>query len=156
MFHVKNAERTFALELGNRLKRARLSAGAAMNPPRQLTQEEASRAVGVSGVTVGAWESGRNEPPLLKLWRLSDFYGVDFRWLAIGEGSIWGAPPAQLPRVSGYDPLEDGIDSARAIAERKERESPPVRRVAEGLPGPATGGGARRSAPPSRGKPKKR
>lgn len=127
-----------------------------MNPPRQLTQEEASRVVDVSGVTVGAWESGRNEPPLLKLWKLAQFYGVDFRWLAIGEGAMWGASDPQTPRVIGAVPYEDGVDSADAIARRMESQRPPVRRVAEGQSGPATtraGGG---SAPPSRGKPKKR
>lgn len=155
VFHVKNAERTFAVELGNRLKRARMSAGAAMEPPRQITQEEAGRIVGVTGVTVGAWESGRNEPPLFKLRKLSELYGVHFEWLAIGTGTMWGAPAAKPPRYLGEDPLDDGVDSEAAIDAREAGQRPPGRAAEAGRPDRASGAGGRSSdAPPAATPPK--
>lgn len=74
--------------LGARLLRARLEYGSRLNPPRQITQMEVGREVGVSGVAVGAWEADRSEPGLDTLRQLARLYEVRVSWLAFDDGPM--------------------------------------------------------------------
>lgn len=77
---------------GGRVYRARLALGARRGQP--VTQTELGRTLGVSGVTVGAWESGTSEPAnLAALERLADALGVSPSWLAFGGESYPLAEP---------------------------------------------------------------
>src|SRR5690606_33769706 len=44
---------------------------------RKLTKEELGERVGVSGVTIGYWETGRNEPRMGKVQQIADVLNVD-------------------------------------------------------------------------------
>lgn len=71
--------------LGGRILQARLELGARQHPPRQITQEEVARAMGVTGVSVGQWEAGKTEPTREKIARLATVLGVRAAWIAFGE-----------------------------------------------------------------------
>jgi len=66
------------MSFGKRLKEARLAAN--------KTQQEVADACGLSNRTVSAWEKGVAEGIIAdNLFCVSDFLGVNARWLAIGE-----------------------------------------------------------------------
>jgi transcriptional regulator with XRE-family HTH domain len=65
---------------------------------RGLTQEELAAAVGLRQSTVAGWEAGKG-PTLAGLVRLSDFYGVDLRWLATGDGEKKPRPVGEAERI---------------------------------------------------------
>ncbi|GJM84091.1 hypothetical protein HMSSN139_65870 [Paenibacillus sp. HMSSN-139] len=44
---------------------------------RDLTKEELGERVGVSGVTIGYWETGRNEPRMGKVEQVANVLNVD-------------------------------------------------------------------------------
>ena len=69
---------------GRRVLQARHSLAARRG--KTLTQVEVGKAMGVSGVAVGSWESGEKEPGSLELVRrLADYLEVSPGWLAFGE-----------------------------------------------------------------------
>jgi transcriptional regulator with XRE-family HTH domain len=53
------------------------------------------KALGVHGVTVGGWESGKSEPNYDMMAKLAAFYGVSVAWLAFGilEGELRAGEP---------------------------------------------------------------
>lgn len=71
--------------VGQRLIDARLDYGRRLTPIRSVSQTEIGRVVGVTGVTVGAWEAGKNDAGTSMLHRLADLYGVRRAWLLTGE-----------------------------------------------------------------------
>jgi transcriptional regulator with XRE-family HTH domain len=77
------------VELGRRLLRARLRFGERMDPPKSISQAHIGREFDVTGVTVGAWEAGKNDPGVPMLYRLADYYGVRRVWLLTGEGDMY-------------------------------------------------------------------
>jgi transcriptional regulator with XRE-family HTH domain len=77
-----------ARERGERLLKARLRYGSELRPPRSVSQEAVGELLGVTGVTVGRWESGSKEPSLATLERLADLYRVRAEWLAFGRGAM--------------------------------------------------------------------
>lgn len=48
---------------------------------KALTKAELGKKLGTSEETISNWESGRSEPPILILLRLSDFYQVSLPYL---------------------------------------------------------------------------
>ncbi|MFD1179666.1 helix-turn-helix domain-containing protein [Paenibacillus puldeungensis] len=52
---------------------------------RELTKEELGERIGVSGVTVGYWESGRNEPRMGKVQQIANVLNVDLDDLLFNE-----------------------------------------------------------------------
>lgn len=76
--------------IGDRLRQARLLYGARLKPSRSVSQNEIGRLFDVTGVTVGAWEAGKNDAGVPMLYRLADYYGVRRVWLLTGEGEMFG------------------------------------------------------------------
>lgn len=76
------------LALGQRLLDARLDYGRRQRPIRSVTQVEIGRVLDVSGVTVGNWEAGKNDPGVPMLNRLAELYGVNDVWLMTGKGAM--------------------------------------------------------------------
>jgi transcriptional regulator with XRE-family HTH domain len=80
--------------LGRRILQARLELGARQHPPRTITQQEIGDAMGVSGASVSAWESGQKGPSRDKLLRLATILGVRAGWLVFGEDPMrYGEEP---------------------------------------------------------------
>ncbi|MNM25407.1 HTH-type transcriptional regulator Xre [compost metagenome] len=52
---------------------------------RGINKEELGERIGVSGVTVGYWESGRNEPRMGKVEQIADILNVDIDDLLFSE-----------------------------------------------------------------------
>jgi transcriptional regulator with XRE-family HTH domain len=98
--------------LGQRLLKARLQHGARLDPPRSVSQMEAGRMLGVTGVTVGAWEAGRNDPGVSMLYRLADLYGVRRVWLLTGIGAMYGDEEGDL-----FTEIKSPNDLRRALGE---------------------------------------
>ncbi|WP_261528065.1 helix-turn-helix domain-containing protein [Burkholderia multivorans] len=72
-------EAAFAKRIGQALARARLKA--------DMTQEQASEALGVNTETISRFERGYTAPPLFRLFELASLYGVSPEELiAGGEG----------------------------------------------------------------------
>lgn len=97
--------------VGQRLLKARLQYGARLDPPRSVSQLEVGRLVAVTGVTVGAWEAGRNDAGVPMLYRLADFYGVLRVWLLTGQGEMYGDDGGNVvaitPAPKGPKDLDD-------------------------------------------------
>jgi transcriptional regulator with XRE-family HTH domain len=110
------------VELGRRLLRSRLRYGERMDPPTSVSQMAVGRSLGVAGVTVGAWEAGRNDPGVPMLYRLADLYGVRRVWLLTGDGEMYEAPPAAEPVVRQERP-SDSLDVSGYATPRKHRRS---------------------------------
>jgi transcriptional regulator with XRE-family HTH domain len=70
---------------GQRVLQARLDFAAKRG--RTISQVEVGKAVGVTGVSVGRWESGEKEPDLETIGRLARFLEVSPGWLAFGDAS---------------------------------------------------------------------
>lgn len=87
---------------GRRLYDARNDAS---RPGARVTQGAVGKAVGVTGVAVGAWEKGDAEPSLAVIERIAAFLGVSPAWLAWGE-RFDQAPPADPPASSEDQPVE--------------------------------------------------
>jgi len=56
------------IHFSNNLKRYRVRLG--------LSKEQLAKRLGVSGVTIGYWESGKHDPRLSKLKHIADVLGV--------------------------------------------------------------------------------
>lgn len=69
----------------NRIKQLRTS--------QKLTQVVLSNALGISQSTLSSWESGRYEPDLTSLQKLSEFFGVSVDYL-LGRESAQKESPA--------------------------------------------------------------
>lgn len=102
------AKRVYLSEgLKDRLKQARLD----LTPKRGgfVSQEVLAAEVGVSGATLGNWESGAYEPSLRLIEDIARVLGVTPTFLAFGVGEVSGnhgerlaaAPPVQMTKVSG-------------------------------------------------------
>jgi transcriptional regulator with XRE-family HTH domain len=78
--------------LGRRLLRARLRYGERMDPPKVISQAHIGRLVDVTGVTIGAWEAGKNDPGTSMLHKLAEIYGVRLAWLASADGEMYESP----------------------------------------------------------------
>jgi len=59
--------------LGARIKRTRRVAG--------MTQEELASALDVNNITVSRWETGKQSPDYITLWRISDVLGISLSTL---------------------------------------------------------------------------
>lgn len=79
---------------GRRVLQGRLNLAASRG--RTISQVEVGKALDVTGVTVGRWESGEKEPDLQTIVRLAAYLGVSPGWLAFGEqGGVPAATPPQ-------------------------------------------------------------
>ena len=65
-----NAEVEEMKTLGEAIKIARKQAG--------LTQKELGELLGITGVTMGQWETGRRQPRVESLRKIADVLNVDF------------------------------------------------------------------------------
>lgn len=72
--------RRLGLELGRRLRAARLSAAGG----RGLGQAQVAANLGISQAAVSDYERGRRRPPLETLATMADIYGVPVGWLVTG------------------------------------------------------------------------
>jgi transcriptional regulator with XRE-family HTH domain len=72
-----------AAGFGARLLQARMEL--AKRRGSDVRKADVARAMGVSGVSVGRWESGEKEPDLATIERLADFLEVSAGWLAFAE-----------------------------------------------------------------------
>lgn len=108
---------------GKRLLQARLDLSAKLG--RQVTQTEIGKALGVTGVTVGRWESGEKEPSLETVQRLAKLLRTDPAFLAFGAGAQEVVDP-ELDRK--LTPEEEERAIRTADAEAAERKSPAKRR----------------------------
>lgn len=107
------------VEVGQRLIDARLDWGRRMKPIRVVSQASVGRMVGVSGVTVGAWDAGKNDAGTPMLYKLADLYGVRRAWLLSGDGPMYASQPAsQVPTgIEHYRRIETGADLRNALGE---------------------------------------
>jgi transcriptional regulator with XRE-family HTH domain len=90
------------------------SAREAMTP--EMTAAEAARAVGVGPVQMSRYETGKETPPLPRLFKFAELYSVDIVWLVHGRGHACGNK-----RVSSYlaSPMAGVV--TEDIAERLRR-----------------------------------
>jgi len=58
------------------------------------------RILGVTGVTIGAWEGGKNDAGTSMLYKLADLYGVCRAWLLAGEGPMRCAEATAAPPIA--------------------------------------------------------
>jgi hypothetical protein len=66
------------------------------------TQKAAAEFADVTPVTVQNWIKG-SQPPFVELTKLAIEKGVDLRWLATGEGDIWGnSESVEAPAPAGH------------------------------------------------------
>lgn len=81
----RKVDRPTSATFGARLRLLRLGTN---NGGKRLTQEGLARALGVSLFTVNGWERMETADTLRtgSLFALSDFFGVEPRWLARGIG----------------------------------------------------------------------
>jgi transcriptional regulator with XRE-family HTH domain len=92
---------------------------------RRVPQTEVGRVLGVHGVTVGGWESGKSEPNYDMMAKLATFYGVSVAWLAWGiiEGELRaGDPtaPTSVPVIGTAN--ESDVPPAPVQAPRPHKE----------------------------------
>ena len=114
--------------LGERLKRARLESGSRANPIREVSKAWVGRQIGVTGVAVGLWESGANEPNRATLERLADLYGVELLWLTFGRGPQWPENPRAVPPT---EVLPHGAQYASDVSGARQITPEEARRVDE-------------------------
>jgi transcriptional regulator with XRE-family HTH domain len=116
-------------DLGRRLLRARLRYGERMDPPISVSQMAVARAIGVTGVTVGAWEAGKNDPGLPMLYRLAELYGVMLVWLLTGQGEMYeekengGAKPSRPPAQPSDPATTPMLADNRAALRRRRKKN---------------------------------
>lgn len=90
---------------------------------RKLTQDEVSRAMGITKAAYGYYETGRNLPSVEILLKLSKYYGVTTDYLLgqsdyrDGRGSYKQAALSPLGDVSKLS--QDDLDEINAIIELK-------------------------------------
>lgn len=119
----------FLEALGARLARARTIVGLDAHPRRKVSQRELADVVGLTDVAVGAWESGRNEPPLFQLVRMAEHMGVRPAWIAFEDGPMRaeGAalrPPPSKPKKDAEIPKVDFREAAKIRAQLSQPERP--------------------------------
>lgn len=111
---------------GQRLRRARRELSYRLD--RDVYQEDVAKAVGVSSVAYGRWESDQREPDLATVRQLAKYYGVRVGYLVAGElpkrdlpaHAAQGTPSAPAPL--GAAPTGDARELARRVeAEARER-----------------------------------
>ena len=123
--------------LGERLKRARIESGSRSTPARDVSKAWVGRQLGVTGVAVGLWESGANEPSRATLEALARLYGVELLWLTFGRGPMYDDAPENV-RTNVMPPdmftrLETGDDLRTALGE------PPAQKKKRGNGGKEAG-----------------
>ena len=119
--------------LARRLSELRKSKG--------LTQEGLAKALGTRQSTVQGWEQGRG-PTLDGLVTLADYYEVDLRWLATGEGTKKPRPQGEAELVleyiraviAGELPLPTPADPSRAEGAEEDRSFADAARLAAPAP----------------------
>ena len=98
--------------IGQRLVDARLDYGRHLQPIRTVSQVEIGRTLGVTGVTVGAWEAGKNDAGVPMLGKLAEIYGVRLAWLITGE----------LPmRAANRETYRPKLDEIAKVHDRPDR-----------------------------------
>lgn len=118
-----------AEHFGGRILQARLDLAAARRRP--VSQAEVGRALGVTGVTVGRWESGAKEPSLGTFVRLAAILRAAPGFLAFGPramevpanaagGAAEAAPPAHPPTLPApLDAFQLAPDPRQSVKRRK-------------------------------------
>lgn len=104
------SEETNRHALGQRLKQARLRAGA--DRGREYRQAEVAGVLGVAASTVSQWESGLSEPTLAVLEALADLFSVDAGALAFGSAA-------------------ERAEARRLAEERRQRARETVKEIAQ-------------------------
>jgi transcriptional regulator with XRE-family HTH domain len=120
------------VEVGQRLIDARLDYGRRLKPIRAVSQAEIGRLIGVTGVTVGAWEAGKNDAGTPMLYRLADLYGVRRAWLLAGDGDMrlpraGNTHGAQLVPTDMLTAIDSGDDLRKALGEPPAKGKKPGR-----------------------------
>ena len=70
-------KKSLLLDLGAKIKRTRRAAG--------MTQEELASALGVDGITVSRWETGKQSPDYVTLWQISETFGISLPTLLTND-----------------------------------------------------------------------
>lgn len=83
---------------GKRALQARLNLAARQG--RTVSQTEIGKLMGVSGVSVGRWESGEKEPDLETIVALAQVLQCDVAWLAFGIDPDDGYDETPRPPVT--------------------------------------------------------
>ncbi|MFZ5587048.1 MAG: helix-turn-helix domain-containing protein [Thermodesulfobacteriota bacterium] len=97
---------------------------------RGLSQTEAGKAIGVSQVTIGRWELGRDDPPVEGIIRLSRLYAVSLDWLLTGQEA---QPRVQEPVSAPGSEIPSWLESlAPRLASLDEKDQAVVRCSLEG------------------------
>ena len=80
---------------------------------RDLGRKEAGAALGVSGQTVGEWESDKKRPDVDRLDAIAAYYGATKEWILWGKGE----PPRD---VYFSRPPSPGVDLRSKRRRRKQ------------------------------------
>lgn len=71
----------------------------------KLTQEEASKKLGIARTTYSGYERGTSEPDFSTLTKIAEFYGVDLNWLITGELKVLDEEDERL--IEKFSKLSD-------------------------------------------------
>lgn len=82
---------------------------------KNLTQEELAKYIGTTRATLASWETGRREPDMETLRKLSDYFNVTLDWL-IGNTDIRN----QADEIT--DAISDDPELAEFWNDLKQRE----------------------------------
>ena len=120
--HVADGPYAFAMQFGDRLKKAR--------EVKKLTQDGLGELVGASKQTISHWEKGRYEPSLEQLSKLCGFLGATADELVLGAAAQWPFRRVKLKRVTALkDPGDVAYVEGRleaAIEQCEQHKTPPV------------------------------
>ena len=95
-------EETGIMEIGKKLKNARIEAG--------LTQEKAAEKIDVSRQTISNWENEKSYPDIISVIKMSECYDVSLDYLLKGEQKM----------KSYYDYLEESTNVVKSNANRNK------------------------------------
>ena len=70
-------KKSLLLDLGEKIKSTRRAKG--------MTQEELASALGIDGITVSRWETGKQSPDYITLWRISETFGISLPTMLTNE-----------------------------------------------------------------------
>jgi transcriptional regulator with XRE-family HTH domain len=91
---------------------------------REIKYADAAERCGVATSTVGAWMSGRNEPPIEQLRKLAELAGVTVSWL-LEDDPLYAATAEERAMLALFRQIGQGQRNAALTLIRGVAEAAP-------------------------------